>query len=224
VHTADKRTDTTHGHQTRSRHPARPTSLTALLALQRSAGNTAVTRAVQERRRQHDAGRGLHSQSVTVRSSPHSLTSSLQTEAANYSSSSRHEPVVQRVGDDWPSAEWKQEIDELRTGNKLLGPKNRLFKSTLQKYPEISELADAFQRSLLDRGQDAEESKRLLLEMWKVAAAPEEEVVAGRLGRSTFPTTIYRDLHEFVNAKRLWKVGDKRLHPWPFNADAKKPD
>ncbi|WP_190020355.1 hypothetical protein [Streptomyces hiroshimensis] len=108
-----------------------------------------------------------------------------------------------------------------------MGPRNGAFGPMLEKYPQAGELADSLKASLLDPGAGAEEAKQLLLDLWKACRSEKDKKAPARdgvPGPSRFPVGVYNDLHELINAKRLWQSGDRQLHPWPFNEGAKKPD
>ncbi|MEV0082253.1 DUF4157 domain-containing protein [Saccharopolyspora sp. NPDC050642] len=149
-------------------------------------------------------------------------------------------PAVQRATDEetpadsnWPGA-WAEEIANLARSNHLLGPGNR----NIKRLPEaikntVLALAAEFVSTLQDPEQPAENAKAKLLEMFDAARTDNDRKQLknlpggggpGALGPSRFPSSTYNDLHELINAKRLWLAGDHSLGPWPFDADAKKPD
>jgi hypothetical protein len=131
----------------------------------------------------------------------------------------------------WPGP-WQQEISQLNQGNHLLGPNNRAFRDLLRRHPSLAQQADAFVASLQDPDRSADHAKDLLLQMRQTA----QPTLAGSSrqaqsmnfpawgGPSRFPTGLYADLLEVINAKRLWQTGSQELGPWPFDASALKPD
>ncbi|MFJ6677151.1 hypothetical protein ACIQMJ_39130 [Actinosynnema sp. NPDC091369] len=131
---------------------------------------------------------------------------------------------------EWPGT-WTREIRELDQGNNLLGPNNKLLRRLRADDP--TKYADHIRRfvaSLADPGAPAVDARDILYELRNEARTP-AQVRAGENrnfpvwgGPSSLPTGLHNDLLELINAKLLWQSGDRRLHPWPFNAAGKKPD
>ncbi|KXK60785.1 hypothetical protein AWW66_17125 [Micromonospora rosaria] len=126
----------------------------------------------------------------------------------------------------WPTASWRDTIEGLRQGNGLLGPANGQMRRYRQNNAQLGPLIDQFVDSLLDPQRSPDDATRVLTQMVELLRRPAPNAPTGR-GRtipSSFPRAVYNNLKETVNAKRLWLGGDHTLHPWPFDADAKKPD
>lgn len=126
------------------------------------------------------------------------------------------------------AAVWGPTVAALATGNHVLGPDNgAAAHAKLTAVQRVQLIAD-FVDSLADFTRPAAHARALLDEMRAVlrpANAPQQApATAIGLGPSTFPTLVYNDLLEVVNAKALWLSGDMTLTPWPFDADALKPD
>ncbi|MFE9751119.1 hypothetical protein ACFYOT_39955 [Saccharothrix saharensis] len=131
---------------------------------------------------------------------------------------------------EWPGT-WATEIRELDQGNNLLGPNNGLIRRLRGNDP--TKYADHIRRfvdSLADPAAPASDARDVLYELRNAARTAAQVRIAETRGfpvwggPSALPTVLQNDLLELVNAKLLWQSGDQRLHPWPFNEAAKKPD
>ncbi|TQM78488.1 hypothetical protein FHX81_0757 [Saccharothrix saharensis] len=131
---------------------------------------------------------------------------------------------------EWPGT-WAREIRELDRGNNLLGPDNRILRRLRGDDPtKYTDHIRRFIASLADPAAPALDARDILYELRNEARTPAHVRIAENQnspvwgGPSSLPTVLQNDLLELINAKLLWQSGDRRLHPWPFNEAAKKPD
>lgn len=127
-------------------------------------------------------------------------------------------PVAGVASDDpayrWAwEATWGAQVDQLTTGNSLLGPKNGF--AYVWDNPQAAAARTRFVDALRGPLRPAAEARAALDEIRSAMVPPKAHPNASKM-----PTTMYNDLLEFVSAKVLYERGDASLQPGvPFRSN-----